>query len=83
MPARNSHTWYSWSSPIGLGLFLIGLSLAFLVVTMAVITLARTGTVGLDVAERGLRLERMMDGRNWRDSESFELMMPAGQQMMQ
>lgn len=53
-------TWYAWQSPIGLGLFLIGLALAFYVFSLGVMTFAKTGTIGLDVAEQSLRLEQMV-----------------------
>lgn len=90
MPAQNNlRSWYSWSSPIGLSLFLIGLSVAFLVTTLAIMTLARTGNIGLDMAQRGIQLRdsvRMMDLNA--DDEIFldqpvKPMMPTDQSMMQ
>ena len=54
---KNQHSvcdkWYSWDSPIGLGVFLILLALAFLITVSAVNGLLNAG-------QKGIMIEKQM-----------------------
>ncbi len=38
--------WYSWTSPLGLGLFILSVSFAFFVLTSSIYMLTKTGEKG-------------------------------------
>jgi len=47
--------WYSWTSPLGLGLFIISISFAFFVLSASIYILIKSG-------EKGKKMENRVGG---------------------
>lgn len=52
-------SWYGWGSPVGLGLLVLLLALAFWVGSMALQNLANTGKTGLELKQQEMMLDRV------------------------
>ena len=87
--AVNSSAWFHWNTPTGLGFFFISVGVTLVLLSAVLMNLARTGNIGLDMAQRGIQLKdsvRMMelgDDDELLFDQQLRPMMPAGQRMMQ
>jgi len=50
--------WYGWGSPVGLGLFLVGVAATILIFSFAISVLANTGKTGVEIREQEKMLEQ-------------------------
>lgn len=57
--AEAAMRWYGWGSPIGLGLFLIALSLVALIGTLVLSNLTETGQKGISLKQQIEEQERL------------------------
>jgi len=50
-PKKKEHTmeWFSWTSPLGSGLFILALSSSFYIFARSVLTLTMTGKTGEEI----------------------------------